>query len=76
MAMSLNPGMEQDFRDTIKRCNEMVLLAREGINEAINGNKAGITITLQQMKEKAEAISDTISCDQDTLDTFTEFSEA
>jgi len=70
--MSLNPGMEQDFRDTIKRCNELVVLLRQGIVEAVTGDKASITETIRKMNEKVEAITDTIGCDEACLDTFTD----
>jgi hypothetical protein len=70
--VSLNPGMEQDFRDTIRRCSELTVLLRRAINEAISGDKENITITYHEMNKKAQKIATTLEIGEDTLDTFTE----
>lgn len=70
--MSLNPHLEQDFWQMIPKLQRLVILARRGAGEAMDGKRAAIEATLREMIGTLEALNDTTEIAVDTMDTFTD----
>lgn len=69
---SLNPEMEQDFRDMARAFNKMSLLARRGVVRAMLGQKEGVAETLREMKAAATELPGIIDTLSRGMDTFTD----